>query len=152
MHLVTLRIDRLYDVHPDPFCSNQTRTLFSFDSASKRYLAVSVEGTPHLETGQTITAALRQANNWQTLQGMLIHETDELCVPSLAFNLWMIFFTGFVAMICFMQLKFDHPHLVMPVAVGFALVAMLFAYGAYSKVKLIRALRSRRSEAEDHNF
>ena len=145
MHLVTLRMERLYDVHKDPFSNNLTRTLFSFDSNGRKYLSISVEGSPHLESGQTITAALQQADNWQTVRGMLIHETGELCVRSVSLYIGSILLTAFLASICFMQLRFSYPQLVMPCMVAFGLVAATFAHGAYKTKQLTNALLSTRS-------
>lgn len=145
MHLVTLRMDRLYDVQKDPFSRNLTRTLISFDSNGKKYLSVSVEGSPKLEAGQTITVALQQPENWQTVRGMLIHETGEMCIRSPLLYLWSVFLTAFVALICFMQLRFDHPHLVAPVLVACGLLAGAFAYGGYRALHLSRLLRQGQS-------
>ncbi len=106
MHCVTLKMDRVFDIQPYPI-GHQKRTCFSFESGGKRYLSVLVLGSPKLAAGQTISAVLREKDNWQSLVGLGIHETGEIqaaspmdCVVSvvqvsvLAFVLWLQFSQG----------------------------------------------------------
>lgn len=141
MHLVTLRMDRLYDVQKDPFSRNLTRTLISFDSNGKKYLSVSVEGSPKLAAGQTITVALQKPDNWQTVRGLLVHETGEMCVRSPLRYHWSMLLTAFVAVICFMELSFSYPHLLAPALIACGLIAGAFAYGGYRALQLSRLLQ-----------
>lgn len=82
MHCVTLKMDRVFDIQPYPI-GHQKRTCFSFESGGKRYLSVLVLGSPKLAAGQTISAVLREKDNWQSLVGLGIHETGEIQAASL---------------------------------------------------------------------
>jgi len=106
MQCVTLKMDRVFDIQPYPI-GHQKRTCFSFESGGKRYLSVLVLGRPKLAAGQTITAVLREQDNWQSLIGLRIHETGEIqaasfmdCVVSIvqvtvvAFVLWLQYGKG----------------------------------------------------------
>jgi hypothetical protein len=106
MHPITIRMDRVFDVQPDAFSGNLRRTLFSFESGGKRYFSILVDGDPKLVSGQTITALLKRKDDWQTVQGIVIHETSEIFAPSVAIDIWVVLLTMFIAGIFYMDLQF----------------------------------------------
>jgi hypothetical protein len=141
MYLVTLRMDRVYDVHKDPYSPNIQRTLFSFDSNGKKYFALSVPGQPKFENGQTITAALDRKDDWHSLRGLIIHETGQLCASSRSFYVWAAAMAVFFAAFTYIELKFQRPDLIPFVLSAISILGVYFAYTAYSVSKVIRALR-----------
>jgi hypothetical protein len=52
-----------------------TYTEFNFTSDGRRQYAVQMRGTVRVESGMTVTAVLRDRNNWQTLEGWLNHRS-----------------------------------------------------------------------------
>lgn len=141
MQVLTVRMDRVYDVHLDSFSRHMLWTLFSFDSNGRRYVSLSVDGEPVLKSGQTITAVLRRSDDWQTLEGIRIHETGEICARSPSGYIRLMLLTCFFAVVWYMQLKFDHPELLTSVLAGFVLLASFFGYRAYHCNRIIRMLR-----------
>lgn len=141
MHSVTLRMDRVFDVQPDAFSGNIRRTLFSFESGGKRYFSVLVNGDPKLQSGQTITAILERPGDWQTVLGMRIHETGEVCAPGAAQHVWWLLRTAFFAAVIGMDLQYSHPKALAPVLAGHGLVAVFLVYNAFGNTKIRRALR-----------
>lgn len=79
MQFVTLTFTRIFDVQKKS-ASRYTQQLieFSFDSNITQQFGVSVPGWPEFEVGDTVTCALKEANNWQTLQGWINHRTNEI--------------------------------------------------------------------------
>ena len=142
MHPVTIRMDRVFDVQPDAFSGNLRRTLFSFESGGKRYFSILVDGDPKLVSGQTITALLKRKNDWQTVQGILIHETSAIFAPSVVIDIWVVLLTIFSAGIFYMDLQFTSPDS-LPLAMAIhALVAALFLRSAMQSISIHRTLKS----------
>lgn len=80
MHTVTLQMTEVFDRVPTGKWG--TSTLFSFKTADKRILGVTVPGHPRIEPGMTITAVLQKPDNWQTLWGWVDHDTGEVVMPT----------------------------------------------------------------------
>jgi hypothetical protein len=142
MHPITIRMDRVFDVQPDAFSGNLRRTLFSFESGGKRYFSILVDGDPKLVSGQTITALLKRKDDWQTVQGIVIHETSEIFAPSVAIDIWVVLLTMFIAGIFYMDLQFTNPDSI-PLAMAIhALVAAFFLRSAMQAISIHRTLKS----------
>ncbi len=135
-------MDRVFDVQLTSFASNTIRTFFSFESNGKRYLSVSVEGIPKLQSGQTISAALDRPNDWQSLRGILIHETGEIFAPSSSGHFLMIAMLGLFSIFIYMDISFTHPRSIIPVAIGHVLVTAFLLYDAAECIKVRRALEA----------
>ncbi len=77
MQLITLRLDRVFDV-----VSDRTRqgnhTVFSFESDGHRHFSVKLPGHHALRDGMLVTAMLARENDWESLQGWRDHETGEV--------------------------------------------------------------------------
>lgn len=84
MHVATVFLDRVFDVQPDQFYGDLARTRFSFESDGQCHLSVLVYGQPQLAAGQTITGILAEPGNWQTLMGLRVHESGQICMPGMA--------------------------------------------------------------------
>lgn len=69
MQIQTVRLQRVFDVKRDP-SSKDEATLFSFETEDgRRCLSAQLPGRPRQEPGDTVTAVLVEADNWQTLRG-----------------------------------------------------------------------------------
>jgi hypothetical protein len=53
-------------------------TEFNFTADGQRQYAVQMRGTVRVENGMTVTAVLRDPNNWQTLEGWLNHQSGRI--------------------------------------------------------------------------
>jgi hypothetical protein len=140
MHSVTIRMDRVFDVHPDAFSGNIQRTRFSFESSGKRHFSVLVDGNPKLISGQTITAILKHVDDWQTVQGIRIHETGEIFAPAVGLDVWVVLLTIFSAGIFYMDLQYSHPESLTPTLAGHALFAAFFVRSAIFTLRIRQAL------------
>jgi hypothetical protein len=140
MHSVTLRMDRVFDIQADAFSGDTRRTLFSFESNGKRYFSVLVNGDPQLESGQTITAILKRPDNWQTVMGLRVHETGEVCAPSTGVHMGLLLLTAFAATVSALELHFSHPGALAPVLAAHGVAAACFIYNAIVTTKIRRAL------------
>lgn len=80
LHVVTVRLSRVFDVARDPISRTES-TLFSFETSDGlRCLSMRLPGRPRLAVGDTVTAVLLQPGNWQTLLGLRNHNTGEVNV------------------------------------------------------------------------
>ena len=141
MHLVTLRMDRVFDVQPDAFSGNISRTLFGFESGGRRYFSVLADGEPKLQSGQTITAVLKRPGDWQTVLGIRIHETGEIFAPRASSYIGLLLLTVFASIIAYMELVYLQPGALAPVLAGSALVGIFFACRMMACTAVRRALR-----------
>lgn len=141
MQTVTIRMDRVFDIQPDAFSGNFPRTLFSFESSGSRFLSVLVDGSPNLQSGQTITAVLTRPKDWQSVIGIRIHETGEIFAPKAAFYMWLVLLTTFGLIIAYAELQHRNPNALAPVLSIGSIVGFLFAYKAVVSLKIRRALR-----------
>lgn len=141
MHTVTVFLDRVFDVQPDYFSGNLSRTRFSFEGGGRQHLSVVVDGQPQLEAGQTITAILAQPDDWQTLMGLRVHETGQVCMPGMT-NHIMLLVTMTVLGACLPpQLSTGGRSWLMPLlGVSYVILAGLLMRGAWSVHRLRRAL------------
>jgi hypothetical protein len=57
---------------------NGPYTAFNFTADGRRQYAVQMYGLVRVEDGMTVTAALRDPNNWQTLEGWLDHQSGRV--------------------------------------------------------------------------
>lgn len=79
MHQTTATFERIFDVVRDSMSSDrQPCTFFSFQQGGIRKCGIAAPGSPELTDGMTVTAILRESNNWQTLIGWLNHSTGEI--------------------------------------------------------------------------
>jgi hypothetical protein len=75
-----MRIHRVTVTFTDVWGVNTSRTNygtvtgFNFAAHGRREYAVQIGGSVHVEKGLTVTAALRDPDNWQTLEGWLNHQ------------------------------------------------------------------------------
>lgn len=141
MHPVTIRMDRVFDVQPDAFSQNIRRTLFSFESSGKRYFSVLVVGSPNLQSGQTITAVLANQGDWQTVRGIRIHESGEVCAPNAVSYIWLLLLTVFTSIVAYMELVFTHPTALVPVLAIHALLVAYLSYCVVVSTRIRLALR-----------
>jgi hypothetical protein len=142
-------MDRIFDVQPDTFSGTIRRTLFSFESNGKRYLSVLVDGDLKLVSGQTITAILKNEDDWQTLLGMRIHETGDVFAPGTGLNVWLLLMAAFSAGIWYMKLSDNHPEAVALTLAGHVLIAAFFVRRAITAQRIRRALRPMTSPPQD---
>lgn len=68
-----------------------TFTEFNFTADGRREYAVQIGGTVRVESGLTVTAALRAPNNWQTLEGWLNHQNG--CIEGVS-PIWSLRFAA----------------------------------------------------------
>lgn len=83
MHLVAIKFDRVFDIVQDPSGRGAYPTLFSFESAGKRYFSVSISGAPRLESGMEVIAALAHRDDWKSLEGWKDVQTGTIHLPRL---------------------------------------------------------------------
>jgi hypothetical protein len=71
LQIQTVRLARVFDIQFNPRSTASNRcTQFSFETETgRRCLSVELPGQPRLVAGDTVTAVLGQADNWQTLRG-----------------------------------------------------------------------------------
>ena len=81
-HCVTITFDRVFDIVRARGYETPEHTLFGFEAGSRKYYGVKVPGHPRIEGGDTVTAILINPANWQTLQGWVNHQTQEIAAPS----------------------------------------------------------------------
>lgn len=80
LHAVTVRLARVFDVTRDPV-SRTGATCLSFETSDGvRCLSVKLPGHSRLQAGDTVTAVLQRAGNWQTLRGLRNDRTGEVAV------------------------------------------------------------------------
>jgi hypothetical protein len=91
MHLIPIKFDRVFDIVQDPTGRGSYPTLFSFESAGKRYFSVSISGAPRLENGMEVIAALAHRDDWKSLEGWKDRKTGEIYLPKLSSVLTPIF-------------------------------------------------------------
>ena len=139
LHTVTLRLERVFDVQKIAH-GNELATLFSFESNGKRYLSVCVEGTPKLAAGQTISAVLGQPDNWQTLEGMRIHETNEVFAPTASGWAGLLAITLFFTAVRFYEQRFSRPQAVIPVTLILTAICVYFCHLCLKSIRIKRAL------------
>lgn len=138
LHTVTLRLDRVFDVQTVPY-GNELAPCFSFEANGKRYLSVCVTGTPTLAAGQTISAVLGQADNWQTLEGLRIHETNEVFAPTALGWAGLLAITLFFAIV-FFKLRLSPPTAAIAVALILSALSLLFLHLCLKSIRIKRAL------------
>lgn len=146
MPLVTLTLDRVVDLqrhHGSRF--GRQHTLFGIESGGERHAGLYVEGWPEIREGSTITALLRERDDWQTLAGWIEHDSGSivgfgLAAPilraavSIAAAAWCLGFAVFPSAEATEQMK----HL----AAGIAAVASLSAAGALYAWQRLRSQRA----------
>jgi hypothetical protein len=135
MHKVNTRLDRVFDVLVTED-GGQRITIFSFESNGKRHFGVRAYGEPKIQSGQTITALLKQPGNWKTLEAFVIHETGEVSCwdTSLRFVICLICISGVI----YYFLMIDSDIVGLWIALGaHALLALGIAWRA-AQVKKIR--------------
>ena len=142
LHTVTLRMDRMFDVQPDAFSGNICRTLFSFESDGKRYFSVLVNGEPRLQSGQTITAVLRCEGDWQTVMGMRVHETGEVCAPRVASTAPLLVGIALTVFLTTLELQHSYLEALVPVLAAHGLGAAICVHNAIKSIRIRRALRA----------
>lgn len=81
MHLISITFDRVFDIVQDPTGRGSYPTLFSFESAGKRYFSVSISGAPRLENGMKVIAALAHPGDWKSLEGWKDVQTGRIHLP-----------------------------------------------------------------------
>lgn len=75
--------DRVFDIQRRAGSRfQQQHTQFSFSSNGTPHYSVSVHGWPTVAEGMTITALLREADNWQSLAGWVNHQSGEIVAPN----------------------------------------------------------------------
>ena len=82
MQLVTVRLDRIFDVVH--LVHKYNLTLFGFQYGHTRVFGVSIPGQHQLVVGEVLTACLEKDNDWTTLLGWYNHTTRATVVASAA--------------------------------------------------------------------
>lgn len=81
MQVVTVRLDRLFDIRRNGDLDNQVHVMFSCVADGTPHYAVRLPGNPRLEVGDRVTVVLRETGNWQSLAGWKNHSDGEVLVP-----------------------------------------------------------------------
>lgn len=100
MHAVTVTFERVFDLHR--WEQSQTfprHTAFGFVADGKPHYAVSVPGWPAIGVGTTITAFLREEENWQSLAGWSNHQTNEKAIPNYKRPFFFAIISGVVSIL-----------------------------------------------------
>lgn len=84
MHLLTIKFDRVFDIVQDPTGKGAYPTIFSFEAAGERYFSVSISGSPRIESGMEVTAALADRGDWRSLVGWKDVQTGQIYLPKLS--------------------------------------------------------------------
>lgn len=100
MHLVAIKFDRIFDIVRDPSGRGNYPTLFSFESAGKRYFSVSISGAPRLESGMEVIAALAQRDDWKSLEGWKDVQTGKIHLPQLTSVAAPLYRTAPLVVVC----------------------------------------------------
>lgn len=149
MQLKTLCLDRVFDVVTDTlYPETATAGLFSFESNGKRYFGIKAYGAPCPQAGQTMTALLERPEDWQSLLGFIVHETQTIScqVPryngegallGISISVWMWYLT----------LAFEEPH-VLWIAMGVHASLTLIVTAQIFKGRKIRRLLRQAYRAE----
>lgn len=82
MPLVTVRLDRVFDVVYSSQKNNGHMTNFSIECDGHRHFALVLPGRLTFRDGMTVTAFLERENDWSTLQGWRDHATNEVIYQS----------------------------------------------------------------------
>lgn len=94
MQRITITIDRVFDITTGVSRGKQPCTFFSLQSGQVSEYGVAVPGEPDLGNGMTVSALLKESDNWQTLLGWVNHGTGEIACwsrgPEVFFLLWSI--------------------------------------------------------------
>lgn len=142
MQKITIRLERVFDVAITSTSSNgPVKTLFSFESSKKRHFGIVADGTPSLQSGQTITAILRRENDWRTLEGFIIHETKEISCRSPSFSLWPLPMIIFSALIAYISLAYHDEKKLWLVLGGHGVVFLFLVWQATHSFRMREALR-----------
>lgn len=78
MQRITITIDRVFDITTGVSRGKQPCTFFSFQSGQASEYGVAVPGEPELGNGMTISAFLKEIDNWHTLLGWVNHGIGEV--------------------------------------------------------------------------
>lgn len=104
MHLVTVRLDRIFDVVQLRY-EGKDVTLFGFQYGLKRVFGVSAPGRPILEEGNVLTAYLGEDGDWTTLKGWYNHSKDVTVLDGIGNEVFFIAVT--IAVLVGMLTGFD---------------------------------------------
>jgi hypothetical protein len=97
MKFVTVRFDRVFDLHRRVGGRYPTHTQFSFESDGHIRYSVSVPGLPEIEAGMTVTVVLAEPGNWQSLKGWRNWSNGEYALPETRRSLIFAFCCLYVA-------------------------------------------------------
>lgn len=129
MQLVTVRLDRIFDV-VDGSHNRENATYFGFQCGAKRVFGVRAPGRPHIEAGAVLSVCLRVENDWTTLVGWYNHTTRVTVLENIAAKAFGMIMPSIVAAV----LLWNAPHFVQLLC-----VAMTLAWG-YAGIQEIRFL------------
>lgn len=93
MHLVTVRLDRIFDVVHGVHNRKEV-TFFGFQYGQKRVFCVPAPGRQDIQVNDVITAYLKEEGNWQTLVGWFNHSTGEVVIEGAAYEVGFVIVTG----------------------------------------------------------
>lgn len=84
MQVVTVTLERLFDVKRNTFAGDSPHVYFSCVADGQRHFSVRLPGNPRLEVGDRITLVLGEPGNWQSIKGWKNHADGEVLLPGRA--------------------------------------------------------------------
>ncbi|MCE3605922.1 hypothetical protein LXA47_20270 [Massilia sp. P8910] len=139
MQLVTVRLDRIFDVVHGKH-EKKAVTFFGFEYGRKKVFGVIGPGRQHLQAGAVLTACLGKENDWTTLAGWYNHSTGEVVVESAGYGLFSVIIESAVAAVPLLLGYHGSPSLL--------LVSLVMAALGYSSFCSLRVLRQVRAQLE----
>ena len=99
MKFVTVKFDRVFDLHRRVGGPYATHTQFSFESDGHTQYSVSAPGLPTIEAGMTVTVVLAEPGNWQSLKGWRNWSNGSYALPETGRSLMFAFCSLFIAIL-----------------------------------------------------
>jgi hypothetical protein len=96
MPLLTVRLDRVFDVVHLSSGNEGAATMFSIEYGGQRHFGITLPGNVNCQDGMTVSAYLEREHDWQTLRGWRDHATGDVVYKPAVLSLM----TGCAALSC----------------------------------------------------
>lgn len=135
MHLMTVRLDRIFDV-VHGLHNGREVTFFGFQYGKKRMFGICAPGLHNLAPCTVLTACLRTMNDWTTLAGWYNHSTGETVVESAYAEIAFVIVAAVIAAVAFQKAD------LVPLAMFVALSGMAFGVRSLQLVWFMRQVKA----------